>query len=407
MGRIKSNSMEFFEQLKKKLDTKESSNSVNSLECFKNAFLSFEELENKSLYSLLNIIRKELGYDQTIKNALDAKKIRELNKIFEDLIETRDAEEYVRKVSMIWYRFMLLNPYTNNNEITNRLLLTILLAHRDFIITPMFKSREERINFINYLNDYENKGANLDVIGSVILDKLRKEVVDLTGKNRLSKKNSRQSDIWAVNKNPSDADYALQTILERKKRITQPIKIFTNCSSKFIINGREIERYIGTVIFSKEIDLSFCIMNNGNNGYAIENVVEVLNENDVPYEVIAGDDIADKKDDENIPETWFIRELYVLIESLNNSRDNGCEECIVYPDVKSRLMVGYYTDDNKFHEVWGLHFKGLITTNNSWSLLINEKDYRNISVEEAIKTIEKEGFSYTIGNDPFEEVKKK
>lgn len=407
MSRIKSNSMEFFEQLKKRLDTKESSNSVNSLECLKNAFLSFEELENKSLYSLLNIIRKELGYDQTIKNALDAKKIRELNKMFEDLIETRDAEEYVRKASMIWYRFMLLNPYTNNNEITNRLLLTILLAHRDFIITPMFKSREERINFINYLNDYENKGANLDVIGSVILDKLRKEVVDLTGKNRLSKKNSRQSDVWGINKDPNEIDYPLNVILERKKRITQPIKIFTNCSSKFIINGREIERYIGTIIFSKEIDLSLGLMSGENYDDVLRKTVKFLDENDIPYEVIVGKDSSLKKDDENMPETWFIRELYVFIEALNNSRDNGCEECIVYPDVKSRLMVGYYTDDNKFHEVWGLHFKGLITTSNSWSLIINEKDYRNISVEEAIKIIEEEGFGYKVGSDPFEEVKKK
>ena len=108
-----------------------------------------------------------------------------------------------------------------------------------------------------------------------------------------------------------------------------------------------------------------------------------------------------------MPETWFIREGYVLKESLNNSRDNGCEECIVYPDVKSRLMVGYYTDDNKFHEVWGLHFKGLITTSNSWSLVISEKDPRNISMDEVIKIIEEEGFGYKVGSDPFEEIRRK
>ena len=40
-------------------------------------------------------------------------------------------------------------------------------------------------------------------------------------------------------------------------------------------------------------------------------------------------------------------------------------------------------------------------------LIINEKDYRNMSIEEAIKAIVEKGFSFTIGDDPFEEVKKK
>ena len=139
----------------------------------------------------------------------------------------------------------------------------------------------------------------------------------------------------------------------------------------------------------------------------LRKTIKFLDENDIPYEVIVGKDSSLKKDDENMPETWFIREGYVLKESLNNSRDNGCEECIVYPDAKSRLMVGYYTDDNNFHEVWGLHFKGLITTSNSWSLVINEKDPRNISMDEVIKIIEEEGFGYKIGSDPFEEIRRK
>lgn len=36
-----------------------------------------------------------------------------------------------------------------------------------------------------------------------------------------------------------------------------------------------------------------------------------------------------------------------------------------------------------------------------------EKDPRNISMEEAIKIIEEEGFGYKVGSDPFEEIRRK
>ena len=408
-------------------------NALRNIEGLANVFLDFEKTENKDLYSLLNIVRKELmnvsvdsehgvvsnEYRSTIlkggniffANTKEPKDIphsmESLNEEFKELLQIEDAEVYVRKAGELWYKFMLIHPYLDGNGRSGRYLLNALLAHKGFIIPSLYNSSEEQSSFVASLDKYGINQRNIDMVGVEILNRVREVAIDLSGKNRLSKKNSRQSDIWAVNKNPSDVDYALEVLLERKNRITKPLKIFTNCSSKFIINGREIERYIGTVIFSKEIDFSLCLMNNGKNGYTEEDTFDFLHQAGIPYEVVAGKDILDKKDDEDIPETWFIREGYVLKQSLNNSRDNGCEECIVYPDVKSRLMVGYYTDDNNFYEVWGLHFKGLITTNNSWSLLINEKDYRNISVEEAIKTIEKEGFSYTIGSDPFEEVKKK
>lgn len=408
-------------------------NALRNIEGLANTFLAFEELENKDLYSFLDIAMKEImrvpfdsehgvvsnkyrdislrAGNQFFSNVANPKDIPEmmesLNKDFKALLQIEDAEEYVRKAGELWYRFILIHPYLDGNGRIGRYLLSVLLAHKGFIIPSLYNSKEKGSNLFYVLDNYALNNGNMDMVGVKILNSVRDVALDLSGKKRLSKKNSRQSDVWGINKDPNEIDYPLSVILDRKNRITKPLKIFTNCSSKFIINGREIERYIGTVIVSKEIDLSLSLMSGENYYDVLEKTTDFLYENGIPYIVISGKDIDLKQDDNDIPETWFIREGYVLNESLDNSRNNGCEECILYLNTKSRLMVGYYTDNNDFHEVWGLHFKGLITTNNSWSLLIDEKDPRNINMDDAIKIIEEQGFSYTVGDNPFEEIKKK
>ena len=408
-------------------------NALRNIHGLSNAFLNFEELENKDLYSLLDIITKEImsvPCDSEHSNVVNKyrdislsgnnmffantpspseipKSMESLNEKFKELLQIEDPSEYVQKVGILWYKFISIHPYIDGNGRIGRYLFNILLAHKGFIIPSLYNSSEEQFRFIDVLDNYGLNLENIDMVGVKILDKVRDVALDLSGKKRLTKKNSRQSDVWAVNKDPNDIDYALQTILERKNKLTKPLYFFTNCSSKFIIDGKEIERHIGSIIFSKEIDVSLGLMSNGNYGDVVDKTIGFLHDNGIPVQIVVGEDIDIKPVDNDIPETWFIREDYVLRESLKNSRDNGCDKCVIYPNAKSRLMVGYYTSDNKFHEVWGLHFKGIIATENSWSLLIDEHDNRNTNIEEAIKIIEEKGFSHSIGDNPYEEVKKK
>ena len=237
----------------------------------------------------------------------------------------------------------------------------------------------------------------------------------------MSVSNIRQLDIWAANKNPNDIQYPLGKILERveEKRKhgeeIEPLGVFVNCVSKFTIGDREIERYIDTLVLSKQLDVAFCIMSTRcfdeeftETTVDIQRVVDFFYDNNIKFKASSGKPLGFKDEKTNIPETWFIREGYVLKEFLNDSRNNGCEECIIHPDIECKIVVGQYSyETGEFHEVWGVNFKGLIATKNSWGLLTNENYPNNLSTDEAIKTIEKEGFSYKVGSDPFEEVRKK
>ena len=234
--------------------------------------------------------------------------------------------------------------------------------------------------------------------------------------------NIRQLDIWAANKNPNDIQYPLDTILERitEKRKNgenvEPLNVLVNCVSKFTIGDREIERHIGTLIFSKQLDVAFCIMNNSQKdgeykGQMVDarEAAKFFEENNITYDLSFGDYMGYQDENTDVPETWFIREGYVFNEFLNDSINHGCTECIVYPDIKARITVGqysYWTGD--FCVAWEVNFERLVTTKSGWALMTNEGYPTNIKTTEEITDMLKEkGFSYTIGENPYDEIKKK
>lgn len=231
---------------------------------------------------------------------------------------------------------------------------------------------------------------------------LRDYMMDLTNKY-----NSSQLDIWFINKEPEAIETPLKQIVNNKNKIKKDLNVFVNCMSRFIVDGKEVERYAGTVVTSTEADIALCVTNNSNvtneegvEVNATQRIVDTLSEEGIPYRLVFGLKFDDRKENPNIPETWMIREEYVLKDALEDSKSRGDTKCTIYPDSQGVFEIGYYEKDGSFHKVWGVHFKGIIETNSNWALLIQENDKRNMTIEEAIKLVEESGMSYSYGESP-------
>ena len=164
-----------------------------------------------------------------------------------------------------------------------------------------------------------------------------------------------------------------------------------------------------TLICSREADTALCLSSArytdedlGSISATPEEIAKFLDKHNIPCEIITGVPQKDDIDNPQIPEIWMAREDYVLKDSLAESKERGCENCTIYPSTRAKLSMGYTLKDGSYHEIWGVNFKGLIETQNSWTLLIDELDKRNLSIEDAKKIIAESGFEFTEARSPIQ-----
>ena len=220
----------------------------------------------------------------------------------------------------------------------------------------------------------------------------------------MDKKTDRQLDVWAIHRDPEHIYDALRIILESKDKIKEPLKLYKNCASKFIIGGDEIGRYMSTFICSQEADIALLlsdaekikhledISENGDkydlDAIATSEIIEIfLKKYGIPYENIEFPKEDKKVNDNEIPETWFARADYVVIDALRESHTKGCDKCIFYPNLESELLIGHYLEDGRFEEIWGTKYKGLIETDNNWTLITNEQFKENLDSKGVVNVI--------------------
>lgn len=215
-------------------------------------------------------------------------------------------------------------------------------------------------------------------------------------------KDFRKLDVWAIYRDPEHVLDALKIILDNKDKITNPLTLFTNCTSSFIIDGKKVGRYMDTLICSEEADIALCLSSaryydedlGGVVSATPEIIAKFLDKHDIAYEIVAGEPQKDDIDEPKMPEIWMAREKYVLVDSIKESKEKGCTDCTLYNETNAKLSMGYYLADGNYIEVWGLNYKGLIETDNSWTLLIDEGEKRNISIEEAKEILEEQALPY-------------
>ena len=135
------------------------------------AFLEFEKLENKDIFSIMQVIRKtfegipsdfdhdipEKGYRKiSFKNSLSAflkaapppEKIEEelvsLNILLQQVLNETDLEQYIRGAHYVFSELAHIHPFTDGNGRLVKYLIRILLAHRGIIAPAFYKEIPSR-----------------------------------------------------------------------------------------------------------------------------------------------------------------------------------------------------------------------------------------------------------------------
>lgn len=217
-------------------------------------------------------------------------------------------------------------------------------------------------------------------------------------------KKERQLDVWGIYRDPEHVYDALRIILKNKDKIKEPLKLYKNCASRFIVDGKEIGRYMSTVVWSQEADIALLLSDaekvkylegvaNDEKTYDLEAIAtsEIIEaffkKYGIPYEVIDFKEEQTKVNDNEVPETWFARSAGVLIEALKESHSKGCDAGVFYPNIDSELLIGHYLEDGTFEEVWGTKYKGLIETDNNWTFITDEEYEMNLDFQGVLDTI--------------------
>ncbi len=187
------------------------------------SLIEFEKQDNKTLKGLLNAARGELmsvptdgdhgkledGYRQhnlsSFSEFMDStpdyheipERLEQLESLFQDLMQEKNIEEYIKKTGVLWYQFVLIHPFTDGNGRTGRYLLNMLLAHKNIVIPALYNSRREEYNFNTSLDEFiiHRFNSNFEAMGEEFLKRIREKAIDLTGQNRLKPKQEELQEI--------------------------------------------------------------------------------------------------------------------------------------------------------------------------------------------------------------------
>ena len=126
-------------------------------------------------------------------NTLDYREIERymnvLNEDFKDLMKEENTEEYIKKVGVLWYKFMLTHPFTDGNGRVGRYIINILLAHKNIITTSLYKSLKDQFEFSNSLDEHvimHARPSDFNKVGELFLERIKETGYDLTNRKPLS-----------------------------------------------------------------------------------------------------------------------------------------------------------------------------------------------------------------------------
>ena len=187
------------------------------------SLVEFEKQDNKTLKTLLNAARGELmsvptdgdhgkledGYRKhnlsSFSDFMDStpdyrevpERLERLDGLFQDLMQEENLEEYVKKVGILWYKFVQIHPFSDGNGRTGRYIINMLLAHKNIVIPALYTSRKEEYQFNRSLDEFTimHLHSNFDALGEEFLKRIREKAIDLTGQNRLKPKQEELQEI--------------------------------------------------------------------------------------------------------------------------------------------------------------------------------------------------------------------
>ena len=193
-------------------------------------------------------------------------------------------------------------------------------------------------------------------------------------------------DVWAIQKDKEETRIALENV----KKDSLGNILYLNCYCKFSIGDKEVESRLFDACFYSEESDTVILFAKGR--MKREEIEDYLKEYDIQYTVIkfAGENDS-YKFDKKIPDIWFVREEYVLIDAIDDSLSKDVTSCTFYGDLESELSLSYLAGDDNNYEIEGRFFKGVLVFDDKIVLFVNQGDERNMDKKSIEKVLKEKG----------------
>ena len=192
-------------------------------------------------------------------------------------------------------------------------------------------------------------------------------------------------DIWAIQNVKEEINDALENVTSSSTNI-----LFRNCLCTFKIEETDINVLFDTMFYAEDSDTLILLMRGGALSSA-ELIAELDKRNIFYNEVKFDDNDFTYEADYNAKQIWFAREKYVLDDALKDSKENGFNKCVYYPNVTGNLSMEYLTSTFDTEKVDGRDFKGLLELEDKLILLVNQNDKRNLDMHGVFQVTESVG----------------
>lgn len=192
-------------------------------------------------------------------------------------------------------------------------------------------------------------------------------------------------DIWAIQGVKEEINDALENVTSSSTNI-----LFRNCLCTFKIEETDINVLFDTMFYAEDSDTLILLMRGG--ALSSEELISELDKRNIFYnEVNFDDNDFTYEADYNSKAIWFAREKYVLDDALKDSKENGFNKCVYYPNVTGNLSMEYLTSTLDTEKVDGRDFKGLLELEDKLILLVNQNDKRNLDMRGVFQVTESVG----------------
>lgn len=251
------------------------------------------------------------------------------------------------------------------------------------------------VKFMFYFRDIE--GANREELDKAIDESGNIEYIDkINNRERIYDEEVPMLDSYPVRFQPANIGQVVKMIKGNYSG-KEELYLFTNCICNVEIDGISVARQYDNLIYSKEAGVALLLSRELNP----QDLVDVLDRYDIPYEVVAGKQIEDDYiDDKEIPEFYPVGNFEVLKEATNEAKATGITKADIYVNTPWKFRLGYreVISPEKILDVLVYDIKGvgIVDTGQNCSLIIDNGSKDNILPTDLKKTVEDLGLIPTV-----------
>ncbi len=199
-------------------------------------------------------------------------------------------------------------------------------------------------------------------------------------------------DVYAVQKYPED----LYKALGHLKKGARDVILFSNTKCHLQLGSQHIHsRQFDSFLCSEESGIVILLMRDGE--VSMTEVMDYLDKVNTPYTEVTFEKNQDLyKNDYNVKEMWFARDLKGIESGLKDSKERHSHGADYYPYLPGYLDLSYTMSISEEEtSIYGRVFKGLIETDDKIINIICDEGIE-ISPKKVCQLLKRNGFSTSI-----------